>query len=156
MAKPLTDDERDRIVRLLGEGHSYANIAKQVGRSHGTIGRVAQSIGHQSGQTNLARAHEARSAFCAERRALAAARAQERLDEILEDFWGKRPVVLRDAEGGSYPASLAPDWKGVADMAKAAQTLARLVLDVDRHDNRQEEGMAAVDAWLRDVVGSSA
>lgn len=155
MAAPLSDDEKDQIIRLLGEGLSYADIARTTGRSHGTVGRVAQSIGHRSGQTNLTRAHEARSAFCAERRAQAAATAQETVDRLLAEFFDSRPVVAKDGEGMVVTLTLPPDWKGLADMAKAVNLLQRTVIDVDRHDRKDDEGLAAVDAWLRDVMGSA-
>ena len=49
-----------------------------------------------------------------------------------------------------------PDHKALADITKAIHTLNRAILDVDRHDNRADEGGAAVDAWLRDIVGTAA
>lgn len=156
MAKPLTDDEREQIQGLIEAGHSANHIARTTRRSVDTVSRIAKSIGWTFGQTNVARAHEARSAFCAERRALAAAKAQERVDELLEGFFDARPVVAKDGEGMVVTISVKPDFKGLADMAKAVNLLQRTVIDVDRHDRKDEEGLAAVDAWLRDVMVSSA
>lgn len=153
MATPLTDTEKDEIARLLSEGLSYAEIGRRTGRGRGSIARIAESIGHRAGQSNLTRAHEARSAFCAERRAAAAAKAQERVDELLKGFTAARPVVARDGDGSATVLMVDPDWKGLADMAKAVNLLQRTVLDIDRHDRQGDEGLSDVKAWLAGMLG---
>ena len=32
----------------------------------------------------------------------------------------------------------------------------RTVIDIDHHESRQAEGLAAVDQWLSDIIGSAA
>lgn len=152
MPRPLTDDERTRIVELLGEGLSHAAVAAQVGRAASTVGNIARSIGHRSGQTNLTRAHEARSAFCAERRAKAAALAQERLEELLIEVWDAPVETVVPGTGGTV--TVAPSPQDRHRISQAASALMRTVLDVDRHDNRADErGTAEVDRWLLVMMG---
>lgn len=150
MPKPLTEDERTRIVNLLTEGKSYREIAQNIGRSHGAIGKIARSIGHRSGRTNLARARDAKSAFCAERRALAAARAQERLEELLEGMGADQPVIVQTPKG-PVRLDVPPDARAQRDRASAAATLNRLVLDTDRHDNQAGIGMSQLEAFARSL-----
>lgn len=155
MAKPLTDDERERIEQLLGEGKSARDIAELAGRSVDTVSRIARSIGHDFGRTNLARARKARSAYCAEARAEAAEKAQEWLQRILDNPEAPRPQLAMRKGGGMEVVMVGPDAKAVRDLANAVHTLQRTVLDIDRHDNRHDEGLAMVDDWLRDLVGGA-
>lgn len=159
---PVTDDERARIVELLESGLSYAKVAEQTGRGQGTVSRVAAAAGWSAGHSAAARtrnAREARSAYTAEARAKAAERAQERVQELLDGFFDERQqvVVIHGGDGaGTDVVDVKPDWRAISDMAKAVNTLQRTVLDIDRHDNRADEGAAAVDQWLRSIVGEAA
>ena len=157
MPRKITDDEHTRIVELLGEGHSHATIGRQIGRSASTVGNIARSIGHRSGQTNLARAHEARSAYCAERRASLAARFTEECEELLEQLHRPHLAYNFGGKDNTYEEHELSE-PGVAEkrmLIQAAREAMRTVLDIDRHDNRADVGGAAVDQWLRDIIGSS-
>lgn len=138
MAPKLTDDERQRIVDLLPSGKSARAIADEVGRSVDTVSRIAREIGHSFGQTNLARAREARSGYCAERRAEIAALAAQRARELLEGFDERQPVVI----GGMAPEvrDLDLDARGQKDRAQAANLLTRTVLDIARLDEKADHG----------------
>ena len=73
------------------------------------------------------------------------------------DFLAAALVVTVHGEGGfTDVVRAAPDARALADLAKAAHTLQRLVIDVDRHDNRADEGAAVVDEWLLSIVGEAA
>jgi len=41
-------------------------------------------------------------------------------------------------------------------MVQSVRDLVRTVLDIDRHDNRHEDGLSAVDQWLRGIMGDEA
>jgi transposase len=157
VAKPLTDDERQQIIDLCEQGRSCRDIAAQVGRSHDTVSRIAKEIGHRFGRTNLSRAQEARSAYSAEKRAELAARATERAQEVLERMSGPYLVFNFGGRDNTYEEHTLeePPTEAVRAMAQTFRDLMRTVLDVDRHDNRNDEGLAAVDQWLRDIVGGS-
>lgn len=159
MAKPVTDEERERVIPLLDEPLSYAAIGRMVGRSASTVANIARSVGHNrtkaGAHSRLSRAHEARSAFCAERRAKAAARAQERLEELLEDVWDEPVETLIPGAGGAT-ALVKPSPTDRQRISQAVASLTRTVIDVDRHDNRDNEASAAeVDRWLLFMMGKS-
>lgn len=156
---PITETERQEIISLLQTGMTRNAIAKQAKRSPSTITRIAQSVGHdflqavdEKTQSSLTRAHEARSAFSAERRALAASKAQERLEEILNGFGESRVRVVNTPQGVQTIETL-PDERGIEALARAAETLNKLILNTDRHDNKADDGAAAVDDWLRSIAG---
>lgn len=156
-SRALSDEERARIIELIGEGKSRNEIAKAVGRSKGSVTNVAASIGHsfvKAGQTRLAAARETRSAYCAERRAAIGATTTEHIERVLREFFDKQPVVSVTKDGTEV-VEVRPDARAMRDLASAVHTLTRTVLDIDRHDNRNDEGLAAVDAWLRDVAGAA-
>lgn len=155
MAKPLTPDERDRIVALLATGATCRQIADQVGRSPDTVSRIAKDVGHTFGQLAGAHAREARSAYCAERRAGIAARATERAEQLLERMEGEFLVFNFGGKDNTYEEHRLeePPVEAVRAMAQTVRDLVRTVLDIDRHDNRDEGDLAAVDRWLRDLVG---
>lgn len=164
-ATPLTDDERDRIIELIRSGLSRRTIAKETGRSTTTITRVAAEIGHDwlsaadaRTQSSLARAHEARSAFSAERRAELAATATLRAQEMLEG-WAKPYLVFnfggKDNDYNEHTLD-EPPIEAKRAMAQTFRDLMRTVIEIDRHDNRADEGIAAVDQWLRDMLGEAA
>ena len=157
MAKPLDDDERQRIVDLLQQGKSARDIAADVGRSADTVSRVARSIGHRFGRTNLTHAREARSAYSAERRATIAARATEEAEKLLEQL-GRRHVAFNfGGRDNSYEEHEfdEPPVDAKLTIVRAFREAMRTVLDIDRHDNRNDEGLAAVDQWLRNIVGGA-
>lgn len=153
----LSDAERQRIVRLIGEGKSRNEIAGIVGRSYGTITNVARSVGHTFGAANLKHAHQARSSYSAERRAEIASTATQRAAELLEKFEGRYKVFNFGGKENTFAEHEldAPPVEAMRQMSAAFRDLMRTVLDIDRHDNRQEDGLAAVDEWLRDIVGSA-
>lgn len=157
MPAPISDEQRQQIINLCKQGHTCNAIAQQVGVSSSTVSNVAKSIGHRFAQSNLARAHEARSAYSAERRAALAARATERAEEILAKMSGEYLVFNFGGRDNTYEEHVLeqPPTEALRAMAQTFRDLMRTVLDVDRHDNRQEEGLAAVDQWLRDIVGES-
>lgn len=149
MAKPVTPDERARIIELLHEGHTCGHIAKTVHRSNDTISRIAAAEGHRFGESNLARAHEARSSYAAEARGEVASAALERARQLLADFEERQPVV----SGSGAVVRVELDARGQKDRAQAMSTLMRTVLDIDRHDNAGGRDVSAMDQWLAAMTG---
>lgn len=157
MPGPLTEPERDRIAGLLRDGHSRAEIARMTGRGSSTIQRVAKAIGFtadEQRQVKTANARAARSAFCAERRAEYAARLQEAAEALLDDL--ERPVTVYNFGGRDNTYNEhelpTPDIAGKRALIAASVQASQQVVAIDKHDNRDEGDLAAVDAWLRDVI----
>lgn len=70
---PVTDAERDRVAELHAQGQSRAQIARELGRSPNTIGRIATALGLSWDRTRTEQATRARQADLAGRRAELAA-----------------------------------------------------------------------------------
>lgn len=157
MAAPLTDDERQRIVDLCGQGLSCAAVAKQVGRSPDTVSRVARAAGHRFGHTNAARARETRSAYCAERRAAIAARITEEVEAMLDDLHGEFLVHNFGGKDNTYAEHTLdePPVEAKRAIIQAVREGMRTVLDISRHDEKADEGASDVDDWLRHQMGPS-
>lgn len=166
MAAPLSDEQRQQVIDLINAGHSRNQVAKRSGRGTSTVTRIAAELGHdwlaQSDartQASLTRAHAASSAYSAEHRATSAARNQELIRQIQDRFFDdqERALTVGTGEGTSSVKkfSLAVDQRAMADAAKAIHTLQRTVLDIDRHDNRADQGASDVDDWLRHQMGES-
>lgn len=154
MAQPVTDDERAEIIALIQSGQSCKAVAKTVGRSPDTISRIARSIGWTFGRTNLERARETRSAYCAERRAEIAATATEKAERLLAEM--EEPFVAFNFGGKDNTYNEhhldRPPTDAVRAMVQSFRDLMRTVIDIDRHDNQAEDGISAVDQWLRGIV----
>jgi hypothetical protein len=157
VAKRLTDAERAQIIDLLGQGHGCVEIAKQVNRAPDTVSKIAQSIGHSFGDTNLAHAHEARSAYSAERRASIAAKFTDVCERLLDELEGEFLVFNFGGRDNTYEEHTLdqPPVEAKRQLIQAAREAMRTVLEIDKHDNRNDEGLAAVDSWLRDIVGEA-
>lgn len=128
----LTDAERQQIADLCLAGKSCSEIAAIVGRSKSTISTLAKAVGHTFGQTNLANAVKARSAYSAEHRANLATLALERAITILATFDAQQVHV--DSTGRKQMVPL--DARGQKDRAQAIQLLNRTVLDIARQDEK--------------------
>jgi IS30 family transposase len=139
MPKPVTDDERRRILDHLATGASCNATAKKFHRSPDTISRIAKKAGHSFGHTNLARAHEARKSYGAEQRASTAARMHEEADRLLDQLHRPHLVWSFGGRDNEYNERLhdEPDVAAKYTMIRAAREAMRTVLDIDRHDNRQ-------------------
>lgn len=158
MAAKLSDDERQRIIDLCGQGLSCNQIAAQTGRSSDTVSRIAATIGHRFGQQNAARAREVASGYGAERRAATMAKFHQRADELLDAMEGSYLVFNFGGRDNTYEEHQlkAPPVEAKRQLMQAARDAMRTVLDVDRHDNRNDEDVDAVSRWLRDIVGGGA
>ena len=158
MPPPISDEKRERIIELCGAGKSCNAIAEQVGVSSSTVSKVAREIGHRFAQVNASRAREAASAYGAERRARIAETFTLRAEELLAEMEGEYLVFNFGGRDNTYEEhTLArPPTEAKRQLIQAAREAMRTVLDIDRHDNRNDEDIDAVSRWLREIVGGSA
>lgn len=166
MAKPLTDAERQEIVQLIEQGLARNEIARQTGRSLGTITNVANEHGLTFDRSATKTACEARVVDLAKRRADLMAALVEDAHKLRRQLWEpcveKKVVTL---SGGMHGVST---WEVVeveheqppfADQQRILTSVGIATdkaLAIDKHDNRNDEGLAAVDSWLRDIIGEAA
>lgn len=161
----VSDAERAQILAWLDEGLSRNEVAKRSGRSNDTVSKIARSVGHDflaaaddRTRAALDRAHEARSAFCAERRATIAARLTDEAEKLLDQLHEPHVAFNFGGKENTYAEVTHPEPPVDAKRAliQSTREAMRTVLDIDRHDNRADEGAAAVDGWLRSIMGQEA
>ncbi|GAA3455891.1 hypothetical protein GCM10018962_77250 [Dactylosporangium matsuzakiense] len=156
---PVTDAERDRVAELHAEGKSRAQIARELGRSPNTIGRIAAALGLSWDRTGTAEATRARQVDLAARRA-------ELARLLLEDAFRIRGRFF--TEYTEQRAVGSPDGVEVVTIVHSEPPAAELrnlvtsvAVVVDKHlalvkVDVDSTGKAAVDAWLADMLGGAA
>ncbi len=154
----VTPQERQAIITALNNGTPYAQIAADTHRGKSTISRIAQEIGHQAGQTNVSRAHAARSAYSAEHRALQAERISQRIDGLIDRMEGEFLAFSFGGKDNVYNEHTLPEppVEALRALGQTIRDLTRTVIDIDRHDRKSDEGGALVDQWLRGLIGDVA
>lgn len=157
MANPVSDDERERILELIRSGQPRNDIAKATGRSPSTITGIAQSIGWTFGDTSTAKATAARSAYSADRRAELAAEMTEQAAKLLAELNQPHLVYNFGGRDNTFAQTLldAPPTDAKRQLVQAVEGLMRTVLNISRHDQRDELGLSAVDDWLRGLIGEA-
>ncbi len=167
MAKPLTDHERQTIIKLLTANPDLARneIARRTGRSTDTIRRIAHQIGHRFDRTKTETATRARQADLAARRAELATALVADAARLRAQLWEpcverKAMAVSRGSDVGSVVeiVEVHHDRPPFADQQRIMVSVGIAVdkvLAIDRHDNSAGEGLAAVDRWLRAMIGDA-
>lgn len=157
MAGKVTDVEKVEICRRLDAGESLGEISKATGRGRSTVRRIALAHGWTPSEAaraateNAVRAH---SAYSAERRATLAARFTEAAEKLLDQLDEPHLAFNFGGKDNTYEEHELPKPPVDAQrqLVQAAREAMRTVLDIDRHDNRAEDGLAAVDEWLRHLT----
>lgn len=153
-AKPITDEERHRVRELHAAGLNRNAIAKELGRSGSTISKIAERLGLSFDRTAVKAATEARVADAKARRA-------QLMNELLDDAERLRsqlfaPTTIHSFGGKDHTYNSRsvdqPLFKDQRDIMQATNTAITASLRLDLHDT-DNQGLAAVDAWLRDIAG---
>ncbi len=152
--KPITDEDRRRV----GEHHAagkYRNaIAKEIGRSGSTVSKIASELGLSFNREATAAATEAKVIDAKAKRA-------DLMNKLLDDAERLRqqlfaPTVIHSFGGkenvyNSKPVDQ-PLFRDQRDIVQAVNTALSASLRLDLHD-ADNQGLAAVDAWLRGMTG---
>jgi len=156
-ARPVTDEERQRVRELHAEGKGRNEIAKILGRGGRTISDIAQSLGLSFGRAaEVRQATEIRQADLAARRAAFAIRLQDIAEAEAAKInaphtywdWGGKE---HDFDTHDAPEPTPGDKRAL--MALVATAVDRsMKLAPPEQDT---EGLAAVDAWLKGMMGGS-
>lgn len=156
-AKPVTAEERQRVRELHAEGKGRNEIAEILGRGGRTISTIAKELGLSfSRAAEVRQATEIRQADLADRRAALAQRLQDIAERELEKVnaphtyfdWGGK-----DHDFDTYDAPEPTPADKRALMGVVATAIDRsLKLSPAEQDT---EGLAAVDAWLKGMMGGS-
>lgn len=157
MAEPLTDDERQRIRELHAAGRGCNQIARDLGRSPAIVSKTARELGLSFDRSTTVAATEAKKADAS------ALRAALMLD-YLEDARRLRGQLWESCEYREYGGrdftlrkwrQREPTPADKLKLMQASTMAADRSLRLQLFDG-ESEGLAAVDAWLRDVEGGEA
>lgn len=156
-AKPVTDEERERVRQLHAEGKGRNEIAKILGRGGRTISDIAQALGLAFGRAaEVRQATEIRRADLADRRAALAQRLQDVAERELEKV--NQPHVYFDWGGKDHdfdtheaPEPTPSDKRALLGVVATAIDRSLKLAPAEQ----DTEGLAAVDAWLKRMMGGS-
>jgi hypothetical protein len=154
---PVTDEERDEIRRLHGEGKGRNEIAKALGRGGRTISVQAEKLG-----LTFDRAAEVRAATEVRQADLASLRSKLAYDltlsamKVHQQMW--EPAVVYSFGGKENTFNDHRFDEAPADVKRSLSTTLGVLIDRSLKLSPPEtdvEGLAAVDAWLKGMMGGS-
>ncbi|MGI5153611.1 hypothetical protein [Microbispora sp. CA-102843] len=136
MPRPLDPDKRAAILDDIKAGHARNVIAREHGVSAGTVTNIARAAGltHAFDRSATKRATEAAQADAASERATLAAESLAAARAALRRALAALPEASARDAAVSY-GILVDKHRALVDM------------------DRDPEGLAAVDAWLRGITG---
>lgn len=151
----VTDEERAEIIRLHGEGIGRNEIARITRRSQRTVSLICAEEGLTFDVSMTEEATRHRVAQLAERRAVLAEALQGDAERLTELMWspatiysfGGKDNVYREKDVNEPPAA---DKRNLMAAANVAIEKSLKLVPPERED---AEGLAAVDQWLRGMIG---
>jgi hypothetical protein len=151
----VTAEDRAEIIRLHGEGHGRNEIARITRRSQRTVSLICAEEGLTFDITVTEEATRHRIAQLAERRAVLAEALQGDAERLTELMWspatvysfGGKDNVYRERDVNEPPAA---DKRNLMAAANVAIEKSLKLVPPERED---AEGLAAVDQWLRGMIG---
>ena len=154
-APPVTEAERARIRELHGQGLNCSQIAAETGRSKSTITRQCQAMGLSFDRERTKAATAAKVADNAARRAEISRAFLEKSAELLAMM--DRPHVAFNFGGkdNTYEEHEfdRPPVDALRTLMQAAAQAFDKHIAQDRHDAVGNEGISAVDQWLKAMLG---
>jgi hypothetical protein len=152
--RPVTDVERERVRELHAAGLSRNAVAAELGRPWATISAVAKSLGLSWDREAPRVAIEARVVDAKARRAALLVALLDDAERLRRQIW--EPHTYREHGGKDFvEAKWTQPEPTSADKLKLMQAAGIAVdksMRLDQHDS-DTQGLAAVDAWLRDMMG---
>lgn len=155
--RPVTDDDRAAIRDLHAAGHGRNEIARRLGRSGRTISVEAAAMGLSFDRAEMTEAATRnRTADLAEQRAILAQALTEDALRLTEQIWQPAKIYNFGGKDNDYnerdvdepPADAKRALMGAAGMA-IDRSLKLVPVETD------QQGLAAVDQWLRGMMGGS-
>lgn len=155
MPPKIPDDTRNAIIAdLKNENGSTREIAARHGVGHASVSRIASDAGLALDRSKTKNATEARAADNAASRVRLSARFLDEAHAALDDLHEEHTVFSFGGRENSYNEHKLPKppTGDKRNLMIIAATAADKHMALERHDN-EAEGVSAVDAWLRDVIG---
>lgn len=156
-SNPVTDAERERVRELHAQGRGRNEIANELGRSGRTISEIAKSLGLSFARAaQVQQATEIRQADLADRRAALAQRLQDvaerELDKVNQPHkyfdWGGKD---HDFDTYDAPEPTPSDKRALLGVVATAIDRSLKLAPAEQ----DTEGLAAVDAWLKGMMGGT-
>ncbi|MGW3572065.1 helix-turn-helix domain-containing protein [Streptomyces sp. NPDC000941] len=152
--RPVTDETREDVRKLHAEGCSRNEIARRLQRSGRTVSLIAQDLGLSFDRSATEEATRARSADLAEKRTLLAETLIDDAMRLTEQMWEPSVVYNIGGKDNTYTEHQVDEPPADAKralMAAAGQAIDRSLKLAPPETDQQ--GLAAVDAWLRGMMG---
>jgi len=151
---PPADIDPDRLRQLHAQGLSCAAIAHELGVNRSTISRHARRLDLKF---DRAQTRAATEALVLDAKAKRAQLANDLLDDaakIRAQLWQPALVYSFGGRDNTYAETWhdKPDFTSQLKIVQAAKAALDGVLRIEQHD-ADTQGLAAVDAWLRDMIG---
>ncbi|MFB7589367.1 helix-turn-helix domain-containing protein [Streptomyces sp. NPDC056169] len=152
--RPVGEADDEAVRQLHAEGLGRNEIARRLQRSGRTISVIAARLGLEFTTEQTEKATRHRTAQLAEKRAILADALTDDALRLSAQLWEPAKVFNIGGKDNEYteqqvPEPPAADKRALmaAATAAAAQSLRLVPPETDT------QGLAAVDAWLRDVMG---
>lgn len=152
---PLSEQELTQIRRLHAAGHCRNDIAKILERSGATISKAAAKLGLSFNREMVRAATEAKVADAKARRAELMSKLLDDADRLRGQIWEPHEYIEnggRDFVQTRWTQE-EPSPMDKLKLMQAASSALSSSMRLDLHDADQQ-GLAAVDAWLRDITGA--
>lgn len=153
-AGPITEAERRRIAELHAAGVSRNEIAVEVGRSTGAVSKVAAQLGLSFDRSAVQAATAARVVDAKAKRAALLLDLLDDATRLRQQIW--QPHVYIDHGGRDFTEArwtqAEPTSADKLKLMQAAGIAVDKSMRLEQHDS-DTQGLAAVDAWLRDMMG---
>ncbi|MFE5591456.1 helix-turn-helix domain-containing protein [Streptomyces sp. NPDC056549] len=155
--RPVGEDDERQVRDLHAQGLGRNEIARRLERSGRTISIIAARLNLEFTTEGTEKATRHRTAQLAEKRAILADALTDDALRLTAQMWEPAVVYNIGGKDNSYteeqvPEPPAADKRALmaAATAAAAQSLRLVPPETDT------QGLAAVDAWLRDMMGGGA
>lgn len=154
MGAPLSDEDRDRIRQLHADGLSRNAIAAEIGRSAGVVTKVCQQLGLSFDRSATKAAVEAAVVDAKSKRTQLANDLLDDAAKIRAQLWERCRVYSFGGRDNAYNETWheRPDFASQLKIMQTVGVAVEKVLRIEAHD-ADTQGLAAVDAWLRDMIG---
>ncbi|GFH36621.1 helix-turn-helix domain-containing protein [Streptomyces pacificus] len=155
--RPVTDEDYEAVRRMHAEGQGRNAIARALKRSGRTISKIADEL-----DLTFDRADEVRAATEVRQADLAALRAKLALDltydamKVREQMWSETVVYNFGGKDNTYSQHRFDE--APADVKRSLSTTLGVLVEKSLKLSPPEndvEGLAAVDAWLKGMMGGS-
>ncbi|MFH8792207.1 helix-turn-helix domain-containing protein [Streptomyces sp. NPDC017941] len=151
----ITDADLQRLRDLHAQGKGRNEIARIIGRSPRTISVYAEKLELTFDRTMTEEATRARKADLEERRVMLAEALQSDAERLTEQMWEPAKVYRIGGSSNTYTEKQLdePPADAKKDLMASAGIAIEKSLKLVPPEREDAEGLAAVDQWLRGMIG---